>query len=202
MNLLTTEPLTFASLTSTDGAFAGMVDRIFDPSVTVSDLEWLRSVWSGPIVVKGVQTAEDARIVVDAGADGIVLSNHCGRQLDRSTTPIEELPAALDEVGDSAEVFIDEGITSGADIVACVAIEATACLIGRSYLYGLLAGGQQGVERVLSILDSEMRRTMQLLGAPEVGRIRSDSVRLRLVAGGGAQITVASRARSVSRPLT
>jgi L-lactate dehydrogenase (cytochrome) len=178
-NLLTTEPLTFASLTSTSGALAGMMDRILDPSATFDDLAWLRSAWSGPLVVKGVQRPDDARRLVDAGADAIVVSTHGGRQLDRGITPLHELPAVVDAVGQDAEVYLDGGVTSGSDIVAAVALGARACLVGRAYLYGLMAGGQPGVERAASILRQELIRTMQLLGIPSLSALPPDSVRLR-----------------------
>ncbi|MCW2541115.1 MAG: alpha-hydroxy-acid oxidizing enzyme [Frankiales bacterium] len=178
LNLLTTEPLTFASLTSTNGTVADMIDNVFDPAATFADLEWLRGVWSGPLLVKGVQTAEDARTVVELGADGVVISNHGGRQLDRGGAPLDELAAVLDQIGGRAEVFLDGGIMSGADVIAAVALGATACLIGRSYLYGLMAGGQAGVERVLQILRSEMVRTMQLIGVNSISDLDASSVRL------------------------
>ncbi|HTF12344.1 MAG TPA: alpha-hydroxy acid oxidase, partial [Asanoa sp.] len=144
-NLLTTPPLTFASLSSTDGGLAAMVDRVFDPGITLADLGWLRDVWKGPLVVKGVQSTADARIVVDAGADAVVVSNHGGRQLDRAPTPIEELSAVAEAIGGRAEIYLDGGILSGADVIAAVGLGARACLIGRAYLYGLMAGGQDGV---------------------------------------------------------
>jgi L-lactate dehydrogenase (cytochrome) len=179
LNLLTTEPLTFASLTSTDGTVASMVDTVFDPSASMADLDWLRGTWTGPLVVKGVQTAEDARRVVDAGADAVVISNHGGRQLDRAVTPLEELPAVLDQVGDRAEVYLDGGVRNGADVVAAVALGARACLVGRAYLYGLMAGGEAGVARALEILASDVRRTMALLGTPSIDELGVGSVRLR-----------------------
>jgi L-lactate dehydrogenase (cytochrome) len=178
-NLLTTEPLTFASLTSTNGALGSMVNTLFDPAADLDDLAWLRATWNGPLVVKGVQTAVDARRVVEAGADAVVLSNHGGRQLDRAVTPLEELPAVLDQVGDRAEIYLDGGIRSGADIIAAVALGAHACLVGRAYLYGLMAGGQAGVTRALNILEADMRRTLALLGTPTLADLGSDSVRLR-----------------------
>jgi L-lactate dehydrogenase (cytochrome) len=179
LNLLTTEPLTFASLTSTNGTVATMVDTVFDPAATLDDLAWLRATWTGPLVVKGVQTAADARRVVDAGADAVVLSNHGGRQLDRAVTPLEELPAVLDQVGDRTEIYLDGGVRSGADIIAAVGLGARACLVGRAYLYGLMAGGGAGVTRALDILASDMRRTLALLGTPTLGDVTPDSVRLR-----------------------
>lgn len=178
-NLLTTEPLVFASLTGSGDSLAGMVDRVFDPAVTVADLEWLRGLWPGPIVVKGVGTAEAARAVVSAGADAVVLSNHGGRQLDRATTPLEELAATVDAVGAEAEIYLDGGVTNGADIVASVALGARAVLVGRAYLYGLMAAGEAGVRRATDVLEAEARRTMRLLGATSIAGLRPGSVRLR-----------------------
>ena len=171
MNVLTTAPLEFASLRSWQGTVADLVNHMFDPSADVSDLEWLRSEWGGRLVVKGVQTVEDARRVVDAGADGVVVSNHGGRQLDRAPTPIEVLPAVVDAVGERAEVLLDTGVTSGADIIAAAAMGASACMVGRAYLYGLMAGGERGVARTLEILQSEATRTMQLLGACSISDV-------------------------------
>jgi L-lactate dehydrogenase (cytochrome) len=178
-NLLTTPPLRFASLSSTDGPLASMVDRVFDPRITVADLEWLRDVWKGPLIVKGVQDAADARMVVDAGADAVVVSNHGGRQLDRAATPLEELPAVVAAIGGRAEVYLDGGVLSGADVIAAVGLGARACLVGRAYLYGLMAGGQDGVTRALDILRDDMRRTMALLGVRTVSQLRPEHVRLR-----------------------
>jgi len=178
-NLLTPPPLTFASLSSTDGGLAAMVDRVFDPGITLADLGWLRDVWKGPLVVKGVQSTADARIVVDAGADAVVVSNHGGRQLDRAPTPIEELSAVAEAIGGRAEIYLDGGILSGADVIAAVGLGARACLIGRAYLYGLMAGGQDGVTRALDILHDDMRRTLALLGVRTVGQLGRESVCLR-----------------------
>jgi L-lactate dehydrogenase (cytochrome) len=179
INLLTTEPLSFASFSSYDGTVAELVSEMFDPSLKRDDLEMLREMWSGPLVVKGIQTVDDARSVVDLGADAVVLSNHGGRQLDRSTTPLEQLPAVVDAIGDRAEVYLDGGILSGADVVAAVALGAKAAMVGRAYLYGLMAGGQQGVERAGEILQSDIIRTMQLLGVTSLDELGPDRVRLR-----------------------
>jgi len=178
-NLLTTEPLAFASLSSTGGTVADMVNRVFDPGATFADLDRIRELWPGTLVVKGVQTPEDAQAVVSSGADAIVVSNHGGRQLDRSSTPIEQLPAIVAAVGGEAEVYVDGGITRGADVVACLAMGATACLVGRAYLYGLMAGGEAGVDRALTIFHSEIERTLRLLGATDVDGIEAESVRMR-----------------------
>jgi L-lactate dehydrogenase (cytochrome) len=179
VNLLTTEPLRFASLTSSGGTVAELINRTFDPSVTMEDLDWLRQRWPGPLVVKGVQTVEDSAQVVDRGADALVLSNHGGRQLDRAPVPLEQLPRVVDAVGGRAEVYVDGGIRSGADAVAAVAFGARACLVGRAYLYGLMAAGQPGVQRASDLLATEFRRTMQLLGARCLADLDPTVVRLR-----------------------
>lgn len=178
MNLLTTKPLQFASLTSWKGTIAELLDMLFDPTMTIEDLAWLRSIWSGPLIVKGIQTVEDAKRVVDAGADAIVLSNHGGRQLDRAPVPLRILPEVAAAVGGQAEIYLDTGVLSGADIVAAKALGADACLVGRAYLYGLMAGGERGVARAAEILTTEVRRTMQLLGARTVNDLNPDHVRL------------------------
>jgi L-lactate dehydrogenase (cytochrome) len=178
-NLLTTEPLRFAAFTETQGTVADLINRVFDPTITIADLEWLRSAWSGPIVIKGIQTVDDACAVVDAGAEAVVISNHGGRQLDRAPTPLEQLPRIVAAVGDRAEVYIDGGILNGADVVAAVAMGARACLVGRAYLYGLMAGGERGVERAADLLRQEFVRTMQLLGAQTLADLTPQRVRLR-----------------------
>jgi L-lactate dehydrogenase (cytochrome) len=127
-------------------------------------------------VVKGIQTVEDARMVVDLGADAIVVSNHGGRQLDRAPTPLHVLPAVVEAVGERAEVFLDSGITNGADIVAALALGATACLVGRAYLYGLMAGGERGVERAVQILQDEIVRTLALLGVSRIDELNPSHV--------------------------
>jgi L-lactate dehydrogenase (cytochrome) len=179
IDLLTTEPLEFASLRSWGGTVAELVDRVFEPAATLADVRALRATWPGALIVKGVLGVDDARAVVDAGADAVVVSNHGGRQLDRSPTPLEQLPAVVQAVGDRAEVYLDGGILDGADIVAAVAFGARACLVGRAYLYGLMAGGERGVQRVVDILAKEVTRTMQLLGVPSVAELTPDRVRLR-----------------------
>jgi L-lactate dehydrogenase (cytochrome) len=179
LNLLTTEPLRFASLSSWEGTVAALMNKTLDPGVTIDDVAWLRQRWRGPLVVKGIQTVDDARLVVDHGADGLVISNHGGRQLDRAPVPFEQLPRVVEEVGDRAEVYIDGGVRSGADVVAAVACGARACLIGRAYLYGLMAGGEAGVQRAADLLEIDVRRTMQLLGVTSVDELKPTIVRLR-----------------------
>jgi L-lactate dehydrogenase (cytochrome) len=178
INLLSTAPLTFASMRSWDGTVGELVDQLLDPTMTFADLEWLRSFWDGPLIIKGIQTVDDARRVADAGADVIVVSNHGGRQLDRAPVPLRLLPHIVDAVGDRTEVWLDTGIMSGADIVAAVALGARTTLVGRAYLYGLMAGGERGVERAAEILSGEIRRTMQLLGVRTLSELRPQHVRL------------------------
>ncbi|MBW0118871.1 alpha-hydroxy acid oxidase [Pseudonocardia abyssalis] len=179
VNLLTTDPLTFASLESTDGTVAELINRVFDPALTMDDVDWLRGTWPGKLVIKGIQNVDDARRVVDAGADAVLLSNHGGRQLDRAPVPLELVPPVVDAVGDRAEVWVDTGITHGADIVAAIAFGAQTALIGRAYLYGLMAGGQRGVEKAVEILTGEITRTLQLMGVNSVDELRPSHVRLR-----------------------
>ncbi len=178
-NLLTTEPLEFASLRHSGGTVAALVDRMFDPSASVRDLEWLRDEWPGRVVVKGIQHPDDARAMADLGIDGIVVSNHGGRQLDRSVTPLEVLPDVVDAVDGRTEVLIDTGIVDGADIVAAVANGATACMVGRAYLYGLMAGGERGVERALAILTDQVTRTMRLLGVHTLDELTREHAVIR-----------------------
>jgi L-lactate dehydrogenase (cytochrome) len=178
-NLLTTEPLRFASLESTGGTVADMVNRVFDPALTMDDVDWLRGAWAGKLVVKGVQNVDDAVRVVDAGADAVVLSNHGGRQLDRAPVPLELVEPTVQALGDRAEVLVDTGITHGADVLAAVALGARGALIGRAYLYGLMAGGRLGVEKAVTILAGEIVRTLQLIGVGSVDELRPEHVRLR-----------------------
>ncbi len=178
-NVLTTEPLTFASLSSTGGTVGDLLTRVFDPGITTADIIWIRDNWNGAVMVKGVQALEDAQILADLGVDAIVLSNHGGRQIDNGNVPLELLPSVVDAVGDRTEVYIDGGIMSGTDIVAALAFGATGTLVGRAYLYGLMAGGQDGVQRVLDILAKEIKTTLQLMGVTSVDQLDRSMVRLR-----------------------
>ncbi len=164
INFLTTEPLAFASLDRWSGSVGELIDSMFDPTVTFEDLAWISTQWPGKLVVKGVQNIDDARKLAGMGVDGIILSNHGGRQLDRAPIPFHLLPDVVREVGRDTEVLLDTGIMSGADIVAAVALGAKFTLIGRAYLYGLMAGGREGVDRAIQILGEQITRTMRLLG--------------------------------------
>jgi len=175
-DFLTTEPLQFATFGRFDGTVAELLDTMFDPTVTFDDLTWIKQQWPGKIVVKGIQTLDDARRCVELGVDGIVLSNHGGRQLDRAPIPFHLLPIVHRELGDDTEIIIDTGIMSGADIIAAIAHGARTTLIGRAYLYGLMAGGQAGVSRAIEILADEITRTMRLLGVTSLDELQPGHV--------------------------
>lgn len=175
-DLFTTEPLSFASLDRWSGTVGEYLNTMFDPTVTFDDLSWIKERWPGRLVVKGIQTIEDARAVVDRGVDGIVLSNHGGRQLDRAPVPFHLLPAVARDLGEHTEILLDTGIMSGADIVAAVALGARCTLVGRAYLYGLMAGGEAGVRRAIEILQTGVVRTMALLGVSSLEELSPQHV--------------------------
>ncbi|MBN9150628.1 MAG: alpha-hydroxy-acid oxidizing protein [Micrococcales bacterium] len=177
INFLTTEPLAFASLDRWSGTVADLLDAMFDPTVTFEDLAWIKEQWPGKLVVKGVQNLEDAKKLAAMGVDGILLSNHGGRQLDRAPIPFHLLPEVVREVGKDTEIHLDTGIMSGADIVAAIALGARFTLIGRAYLYGLMAGGREGVDRAIEILSGQLVRTMQLLGVNSLDELEPAHVR-------------------------
>jgi L-lactate dehydrogenase (cytochrome) len=174
---LSTEPLAFASLGEADEVMS-IINSVFDPAATLADVEWLRSEWDGPVVVKGVQRVDDAKDLVAAGADGLAVSNHGGRQLDRAPSPLRVLPEVVDAVGGSAEVFLDGGVRCGADVAAAVALGARACFVARPYLYALMAAGEPGVDHLLALLRADYERTLKLLGATATSQLDRDLVRL------------------------
>ena len=176
-DFLTTEPLAFASLDRWSGTVGELLDSMFDPTVTFEDLAWIRDQWPGKVVVKGVQSLADAKRLADLGVDGITLSNHGGRQLDRAPIPFHLLPSVVREVGAHTEVHLDTGIMSGADIVAAVALGARYTMVGRAYLYGLMAGGEAGVDRMIAILGEQIERTMRLLGVNALEELEPGHVR-------------------------
>ncbi|MGV8894891.1 MAG: alpha-hydroxy acid oxidase [Rhodoglobus sp.] len=163
IDFLTTPPLEFASLSNTGGTVGELLDSAMDPSIDFDDLEIIRAMWPGKLVIKGVQNLEDSKRLADLGVDGILLSNHGGRQLDRAPIPFHLLPEVVREVGNDTEVMVDTGIMNGADVVASLALGAKFTLIGRAYLYGLMAGGRAGVDRTIEILSDQVVRTMKLL---------------------------------------
>src|SRR5918993_3696784 len=175
-DFLTTPKLEFASLSTTGGTVGELLNAAMDPTISFEDLAIIRSMWPGKIVVKGVQNVEDSVRLIDSGVDGIILSNHGGRQLDRAPIPFHLLPTVVREVGKDATVMIDTGIMNGADIVASVALGAKFTLIGRAYLYGLMAGGREGVDRAIAILRNEIERTMKLLGVSTLAELEPQHV--------------------------
>jgi L-lactate dehydrogenase (cytochrome) len=169
------EPIRFANVVGRDvgdGAspvtLSDYINTQFDPALSWHDVDWLRSVWNGPIVIKGIQTVADAAIAAEVGVTAIALSNHGGRQLDGAPAPFSLVAPVADEVGDRLEIICDGGVRRGSDIVKAVAAGATACMAGRAYLYALGAAGERGVERVLQWFKTDMTRTMTLCGASTI----------------------------------
>jgi L-lactate dehydrogenase (cytochrome)/glycolate oxidase len=178
LNFLTTDSLKFASLDSWKGTVAELLDSMFDPTVTFEDLKWIRRQWDGNLLVKGIQNIDDAVLAQKAGADAISLSNHGGRQLDRAPVPYLLIPEARKALGKKFEIHADTGIMHGADVVACIAAGANFTWIGRAYLYGLMAGGKEGVDRSLEILRTQMVRTMKLLGVCSLEELNPSHIKL------------------------
>jgi L-lactate dehydrogenase (cytochrome) len=148
--------------------YADVGTALSESVVCWDDLRWLREVWGGPIVIKGVHTADDARRAVDAGAAALVVSNHGGRQLDGVAATLRVLPEVVAAVGDRIEVLMDGGIRRGSDVAKALCLGARAVLVGRAYAYGLGAGGEAGVTRAIEILRADLERTLKLLGCPSV----------------------------------
>ena len=178
------EPIRFANVTGSgvgDGSdpvsLADYIGTQFDPALSWDDVAWMRSVWDGPIVIKGIQTVEDAVLAADAGVEAIALSNHGGRQLDSAPAIIGLVAPVADAVAGRVEIICDGGVRRGSDIVKAVALGDTACMAGRAYLYGLAAGGERGVDHVLGLLDADIRRTMALVGARTISELTPDLVR-------------------------
>ena len=185
-NFLRAEPIAFANVVgrsvgdgSTPVSLSEYINTQFDPSLSWEDIDWFRRMWDGPIVLKGVQSVEDARLAADAGVEAIALSNHGGRQLDAAPPPLELVAPVADAVGDRVEIICDGGIRRGSDIVKALALGARACMAGRAYLYGLAAGGERGVDWVIDHLDEGMQRTMGLIGASHVDQLGPELVRWR-----------------------
>ncbi len=179
LNLFTTGKLEFAAFRGWDKPLAQLANLIFDPATTIKDVAWLRSVWDGPIIIKGIQNVEDARAVAKLGIQGIVLSNHGGRQFDRGQIPLEILPEVVKAVGNKVEVYIDGGIMSGLDALGAIALGAKAVFIGRAYLYGVMANGEAGVEQVIEIMRREFENGMALSGASNIAEVRKNGARIR-----------------------
>jgi len=185
-DFITAEPISFANVNGKivgDGSdpitLADYINSQFDPSLSWNDLEWFRSIWKGPIIIKGIQTVEDAKIAADMGIEGIALSNHGGRQLDGAPAPFELLESVVQSVGGDIEIICDGGVRRGSDIAKALALGANACMIGRAYLYGLGAGGERGVDFVIDHLREGLKRTMMLCGAASLSELKPELLRMR-----------------------
>lgn len=178
INFLTTPAISFASLSNWPGTVGELLDYMFDPTMTFEDLKWIREQWDGTLTIKGIQNLEDAKKAASLGADAILLSNHGGRQLDRAPIPLHLLADIKKEFKKDFEIHIDTGIMHGADVLAAIALGAQFTYVGRAYLYGLMAGGQDGVERALEIMKGQMVRNMKLLGVRSLDELSPKHVRL------------------------
>jgi L-lactate dehydrogenase (cytochrome) len=168
-------PHSFANVAPAVGArrftdFWIWVRENFDPSVTWDDIAWIREAWGGPLVIKGVLDPEDARRACEAGADGIVVSNHGGRQLDDALSSIRALPAIAEAAGDKTVVLMDGGVRSGLDVLKALALGAKACLIGRAWAFAVAARGEKGVSAMLETMGAELKTAMALTGCTDVAR--------------------------------
>ena len=177
INFLTTPSIEFASMKNWEGTVGELLDYMFDPTMTWEDLKWIREQWDGTLTVKGIQNLEDAKMAAKLGADAILLSNHGGRQLDRAPVMLHLLSDIKKEFKKDYEIHIDTGIMHGADVLAAVALGAQFTYVGRAYLYGLMAGGQDGVERALEIMRTQMVRNMKLLGVNSLDELTPKHVR-------------------------
>ena len=177
INFLTTPSIEFASMKNWEGTVGELLDYMFDPTMTWEDLKWIRKQWDGTLTVKGIQNLDDAKMAAKLGADAILLSNHGGRQLDRAPVMLHLLSDIKKEFKKDYEIHIDTGIMHGADVLAAVALGAQYTYVGRAYLYGLMAGGQDGVERALEIMRTQMVRNMKLLGVNSLDELTPKHVR-------------------------
>jgi L-lactate dehydrogenase (cytochrome) len=190
-SFVTSEPIRFANVVGRevgDGAspvtLSDYINTQFDPALSWADIEWLRTVWDGPIVLKGVQTLADARLAAQRGVEVIALSNHGGRQLDGAPATFSLVAPVADAVGGQIEIICDGGVRRGSDIVKAVAAGATAAMAGRAYLYALGAAGERGVDRVLDWFRADIVRTMNLLGAATITDLDRDLIDLTRLAEG------------------
>lgn len=185
-DFLRAEPIVFANVVGRgigDGSDAvslsDYINSQFDPGLNWKTVDWIRSIWKGPVILKGIQTVEDSEIAANEGIEAVALSNHGGRQLDGAPPPLELVGPVADRVGGRVEILCDGGIRRGSDVVKAVALGATACMTGRAYLYGLAAGGEAGVDLVLNWFEEGMRRTLSLIGCSSFGQCDSAMVRWR-----------------------
>lgn len=179
LNLFTTGKLEFAAFRGWDKPLSDLAALIFDPSTDFEDIKWLRTVWNGPIIIKGIQSVADAKAVAKCGVQGIILSNHGGRQFDRGPVPLEILPDVVDAVGKKVEIYIDGGMMSGLDALSAVALGAKAVFIGRAYLYGAMANGEKGVQQVIDLMRREFINGMALSGSRTIEEVQKNGAQIR-----------------------
>jgi L-lactate dehydrogenase (cytochrome) len=178
------EPITFANVaqhgvgggSGAPASMAAFASMKFDPNLSWRDIEWMRSIWDGPMIIKGIQCVEDAVLAAEHGVEAVALSNHGGRQLDSAPPAVDLIAPVLDAVGDRLEIICDGGVRRGSDIVKAVALGAKACMVGRAYLYALGAAGEQGVDHVLRMFDADVRRTMALVGVRTIDELTPEVV--------------------------
>lgn len=186
-------PLTFANYAEADRrdifSLAKHMAGLVDPRIGWGDVEWLRSIWDGPLLLKGILHPEEARTALDCGVDGLIVSNHGGRQLDGAVSSIRALPAVVEAVAGSIPVLIDSGIRRGSDVVKAIALGATACLIGRPHLWGLAVAGETGVARVLQLFHEEIDRVLALGGWDGIAALDHRAIRPRSLAASGADLS-------------
>jgi L-lactate dehydrogenase (cytochrome) len=178
-HFLTSETISFPNIGPPDHRSREKIANMFDGTVDWEDLDWIRAAWDGPILLKGVIRPEEAVRAADAGLDGVIVSNHGGRQLDHLPATIDVLPEIVDAAGERLEVLVDSGFRRGSDIAAALALGARAVLIGRAHLYGLAAAGEAGVRHCIDILAEELRMTMQLCGARTIDELDRNLIRRR-----------------------
>jgi L-lactate dehydrogenase (cytochrome) len=179
LNLFTTKKLEFAAFRGWDKSLLELSNTIYSPEISFEDIKWLKSAWDGPIIVKGVLSVADAEILADLGVQGIVLSSHGSRQLDRGLLPIEILPDVVKAVGHKMDIFIDGSFMSGQDVYAAIALGAKAVFVGRAYLYGVMADGERGVEKVIELMRRDFVNTMGLTGNRNLAEVRQTGAVLR-----------------------
>jgi L-lactate dehydrogenase (cytochrome) len=160
-------------------SLAAFTTKQFSAAITWTDVDWYRSLWPGPIALKGIMSADVARQAVERGVDAVIVSNHGGRQLDHAPSPIEVLPEIVDAVEGRAEVILDGGVRRGTDVVKAVALGARACMIGKAFNYGVAALGERGVELAIEILSKEIDRALALVGRPTLGELDRSAVKRR-----------------------
>jgi L-lactate dehydrogenase (cytochrome) len=173
VRMLRSEAVDFANFAGSNALTIARTGSLFNPTVGWDDIASLRDLWPGKLVIKGPLSPSDANRAVSLGADGVQLSNHGGRQLDRAVSPVDLIAPVRDSVGPDVSVLVDSGVRHGSDIAVALALGADACAIGRAYLYGLMVGGEAGVDKVLDILADQFTRTLHLMGVSSVAELRS-----------------------------